>query len=613
MTRSQWVRWSAGGLLGVVCGLGFARAETPIAGGANAGMASVDFSAERYLAHIAVLAHDQLKGRDTGSDGIDIAAGYMAGQFAAIGIKPGGDEGTYFQEFEYVINGKPKDTTTLALSGGETPTLSRGQDWVPYGWSAQGTFEGDVVFAGYGISNPDKNYDDYAGLEVMGRIVLVIRQEPPGWGTGDAGPTGMSRHAWLSTKATLAKQKGAAGIIVVNKVTEESDQLSGSARGGGGATGMPAMQIKREVADGILKAGGSPPLGELQAKLDLGTPASQALSGVRASGRIEFDSVTARNVIGMLPGTGPNADEYIVIGGHYDHVGEQGGAIHNGADDNASGTAGVLEIARAMSLTPGRNRSLLFMGFTAEERGLIGSAHYCAHPTVPVEKIAAMINMDMIGRLSDDPAQERNHLYIQGLGTGDRFKELAERHSKACGFSTFRPDDSARGPSDHASFYNAGIPSLFFFTGLHEDYHAPGDDTPKVNAVGGARIARLAYEMGLELANAPARPVFARVDTPADIGRSGVPGRGSRVLLGVSGGEDDGKKGWPVGNVLSGMPAEKAGIKDGDRIIKVDLADVNTRADYIRAVAEKKPGDEITVRVLRGAEEIEMKVILGAQ
>ncbi|MCC7290961.1 MAG: M28 family peptidase [Phycisphaerales bacterium] len=582
-----------------------ARAEGPTSGGA----AAIDFSAERYHAHINLLASDLLKGRDTGSDGIDIAAGYIAGQFAAIGLQPGGTDGTYFQEFTLNLGGKMKDTTTLTFSGAELPALSRGTNWTAYGWSSQGAFEGDVVFVGYGIVNPEKNYDDYAGVDVKGKIAFMLRREPAGW-RAEGGP-GFSRHSWFGSKANLAKEKGAVGMIVVNQATEDQDTLGGSARSGENYE-ISAVQVKREVADALLKAAGMEPLADVQKKLDAGTNGSKPLGAIHAAGAVEFEGLPARNVIGVLPGTGPNADEYVVIGAHYDHVGEQGGQIHNGADDNASGTSGVIEVARAMALTPGRNRSLLFMTFTGEEKGLLGSAQYCRTPTVPIEKIACMMNMDMIGRFSSEETQADNHLWVEGLGTGDSFKAIVDRQTKACGFEAYNPDESARGPSDHASFYEAGVPSLFFFTGLHPDYHQPGDDAPKINAVGGANIARLVYNIALELANPPARPVFARVDTPARISLGQGQGGGRpRVFLGIVPGEDDGKKGWLISGVSAGGPAEKGGMKAGDRIVAVNGQDVNNLGEYRKSVEGKKGGDEVEVKVLRGTEALTLKLTLS--
>lgn len=613
---SGYVRAGTGFLAGLLISggaVGALAGENPSTGGTyRATTSGVEFTAARYHQHVEVLAHDLLRGRDTGSDGIDIAAGYLAGQFASIGLKPGGPDGTYFQDFTLSLGGKVLESTTLTITGAEAPALARGETWTPFGWSSQGSFSGDLVFVGYGVTNPEKNYDDYAGVEVSGKIVFMLRREPASFRAEGAESPAFSRFSWFASKARLAKEKGAVAMIVTNQATEDADVLPGSAMDGQNY-GIPAVQVKREVAEALLKAAGMEPLAEVQRKLDGGLTRSQAMPGVSASGQIAFEGTSARNVLGVLPGTGLNADEYIVIGAHYDHIGDSRGAINNGADDNASGTAGVIEVARAMALTPNRNRSLLFMGFTAEERGLLGSAHFCANPTVPVEKIVAMLNMDMIGRLSDDSANDQNHLYIQGLGTGDVFKDLVARQSKACGFMQFNPDDSARGPSDHASFNNVGVPSLFFFTGLHEDYHAPGDDTPKINVDGGARIARLVYEIGLELANADKRPVFARVDTPADIRRGSVGSRtGTRgPRLGIMPGADDGKKGYPVARVLAGMPAEKAGMKEGDRILRIGDAEVNGQQDLVRAIEGKRAGDELEVRILRGTEEMTLRIILA--
>lgn len=600
VSTGVWLRSSLAG----------AGAETPeparpasvlIAGGGG-----VEFSAERYLRHITLLAHDRLKGRDTGSSGIDIAAGYIAGQFTDIGLKPGGTDGSYFHEFKLNFGGKLADSASLSFSGVEVPQLSPGQNWTAPGWSAEGTFSGDVVFVGYGIIHPEKNHGDYAGVDVKGKVAFMVRREPAAW-RSEGGS--FSRHSWFATKVGLAREKGAVGVIFVNQATEQADSLSGSAMDRANYR-LPAVQVKREVADALFKAAGMDSLAAVQQKLDAGTTCSQLMGTIRVNGAIAFEGTPARNIIGLLPGTGPNADEYVIIGAHYDHIGEQGGQIHNGADDNASGTAGVIEVARAMAATPGRNRSAMFITFSGEERGLLGSAQFCADPTVPLDRIIAMLNMDMIGRLADT---HENMLAIQGLGTGDCFKEIVDRHAKAMNFD-FLPDDSARGPSDHASFYNAGIPSLFFFTGIHPDYHQPGDDTPKINAIGGANVAHLVYNIALDLVNRPARPVFARVDSAPDIFRGQRPGAASgarpRAVLGVVPAPDDGQRGWLIASVSPDMPAAKAGMKDGDRIIRIGERAVNNLADYLKAIEDKKPGDEIEITVLRGTEETRLKATL---
>lgn len=566
--------------------------------------------ADRYHAHVAFLAHDELEGRGTGSNGIDLAAGYIAGQFAAAGLKPGGPNGTFFQEFDVAKSATLLDDTNLAIDGSEM-ALALHDDFRPMGFSANGEFSGDVVFVGYGIVNPDKSHDDYAGVETAGRVVLMLRREPTSWNEGGK----FTDHARFDTKIKLAKEHGALAVLIANQDPGE-DGIDGLMRfrSRGEDYGLPALHIKRRVADQLLAVGGLPSLTELQKQLDPGGKnVSSALAGVRVSGTVAYESkdMLARNVIGVLEGNGPHADEYVVIGAHYDHLGKRRGQIYNGADDNASGTAGVIEVAYALAGTPRRDRSVIFMTFSGEEMGLLGSQHYASDPTVDIESIVAMLNMDMIGRLTPD--DEANMLSIQGLGTGDSFKEIVEKRAEQAGLE-FMPDDSALGPSDHTSFYSAGVPSLFFFTGVHPDYHQPSDDSEKINAEGAARIVDLVYNIARDIINGEASPTYTEVTTRAIVFRGTNPVAPGVVMGIMPDMEDDSDEpGWRVAAVMPSRGAAKAGMKVGDRILKVNAVVINGFMDYREATRDKKPGDVIDVVVKRGREEITLNVKLSAR
>jgi hypothetical protein len=565
--------------------------------------ARVSVCPERYLSHITLLAHDELEGRDTGSDGIDLAAGYVAGQFAAAGLRPGGPNGTYFQEFTVPRGADLLDETELTVEGADIePVLYT--DFVAFGFSPEGYFDGNLVFVGYGITNLDQEHDDYAGIDVHDKVVLMLRREPP-----DFDPEGFTNHARFDTKVKLAAEHGAVAVLIANQDPGE-DGIDGLMRfvRRGDPYDIPALHIKRDLADKLLAARGARSLTELQQRLDeTGENVSIELEGMRLSGIVAYEEMVGRNVIGVLPATGPNADEHVVIGAHYDHVGIQGGRIYNGADDNASGTAGVIELAHTLAAAPQRERSVIFIAFSAEETGLHGSRHFVNDPIVPIESVVAMVNMDMIGRLNHDV--EANMLSIQGLGTGASFAEIVSRCAEEAGIK-YIGDESALGPSDHAPFYRAGVPALFFHTGMHRDLHQPTDDAEKINAEGAAEVLELVHHIAMGIINDEAAPQYAEVNKPAGLFR-GAQG----VVMGIMPDmEDDSEaKGWRVARVFPNGGAAKAGMKAGDRIIAIDGQPINDHSDYRVATADKKAGDVIEVQVLRAGEEIVLQVELSAR
>ncbi|MFQ5461067.1 MAG: M20/M25/M40 family metallo-hydrolase [Phycisphaerae bacterium] len=576
------------------------------------GVDRFDVPVERYRAHIALLASDELKGRGTGSEGVDLAGGYIAGQFAAAGLNPGAANGTYFQSFSVPRKGKLLDDTALSEEGMDAP-LALHEGFAPFGFSASGPIAGDVAFVGYGITNPEESFDDYAGIDVEGKIVLMLRREPPAW--DESGRN--TRHAFFSTKIKLAKAHGAAAVLIVNQVPESGDADSDDAdelirfRPRGGDHELPAVHLKRRVADEWLSRAGLVSLIELQAQLDTdGRNVSAPLPGIRLRGRVSYEQedMAIRNIIGILPGMGHHAEEYVVVGAHYDHLGVRGGKIHNGADDNASGTAGMMETAFALAAQAYRDRSVMFIAFGGEELGLLGSKHFVEDAPISLSAIVAMINLDMIGRM--DPASEANMLGIQGIGTAAGFVSLVGTRAKQAGVP-FLPEPSARGPSDHASFYRAGIPALFFFTGLHEDYHAPGDDTEKIHFQDAVQVTKLVCRVVFDLVNAESRPVFQEVAQRARIMRGDRPGR-LHVVLGIVPDREDASAlpGWPIGAVVPGGAAGKAGMKAGDRITAVDGKPVSGQADYRKAVADKHPGDVVSIVFLRKDREMSVDVTL---
>ncbi len=577
--------------------------RTPITPRSSAG------SAEQYLSHITVLAHDEMQGRETGTYGIDLAAGYVVGQFVAVGLEPGGPDGSYFQEFNLSRPPEILDDTALTIVDSDIEATLE-TDFIPFGFSATGEFSGELALVGYGITNPDKQHDDYAGIDAGGRVLLMLRREPPGWD-----PYGYTDHARFDRKVELAAEKGAAAVLVVNQDPGE-DGIDGLMRfrSRDEDYGLPALHIKRELAEKLLAAASLPTLTELQSQLDDGgRTVSAVLPGVRVSGVVAYESgdILARNVVGILEGTGEQTDEYVVIGAHYDHVGVRRGQVHNGADDNASGTAGVIEVARRLAAAPERDRGIVFIAFSAEETGLDGSRHFASEPTVDFDSIIAMLNMDMIGRLNPD--DEAHVLGVQGLGTGGSFEQIVERRAAEAGLD-YLPDPSALGPSDHASFYRAGVPALFFFTGAHTDLHQPTDDVEKINAEGAVRIVDLISGIALDLVNGDSAPQYAEVNERAKLFRGAGP-RGGGVVMGIMPDMEDesGAPGWRVERVFPGGGAAKAGIKPDDRILRINEITINGFSDYREATWDKNPGDVVQVTARREGKELTFNVELTAR
>jgi hypothetical protein len=328
-------------------------------------------------------------------------------------------------------------------------------------------------------------------------------------------------------------------------------------------------------------------------------------------------------VVGILPGRGDKTDEYLVIGAHYDHLGKTvagsmqparpGAAeeteliIHNGADDNASGVSGILELAQALARAPHLRRSVVFIAFSGEELGLLGSKHFVEHPTVPLEQVVAMVNLDMIGRLKEKVEK----IPVFGAKSAPELEAVVSSAGAAQGFGS-EGLGGAMSRSDHASFDRKGIPNLFFFTGTHADYHRPTDDTDKINAEGGVRIVQMIYDIAVQVANADARPQYHKVEGPAEGER---PMARSSARMGITPGyaEEEDQPGMLVDDVQTDGPAATAGIRQGDRITQIQGKPVKNVYDYMAALGGRKPGDEVEVVLRRGDQDVTLTVKLGGR
>ncbi len=609
-----------------VLALAAPRSRSAAAGERVAGTAEV-----RLRSDVTFLADDAREGRAPGTNGIESAADYIAGVFKEAGLATvPGAEG-YSQPFTILGDPKLANTPELSFRGpGDRSVPTDKADFNPLAIGTGGTLVGvPVVFAGYGITAKDEakklDYDDYAGSDVKGKAVLIIRREPlqnqadsPFDGKKD------SRFAFLQHKATNAFQHGAAAVLLVNDLAGlrggEDERLRFRMGGATPFSQIPFLMLSRALADRVLAGAGQPSLADLEKQIDDDlTPRTRELPGWTLDARVEIErpSIKTKNVIGMLEGSGPLAAETVIVGAHYDHVGRGGPSsgslkpdsqdIHNGADDNASGTSMMLEMARRLARRGDpMPRRVIFVAFSGEERGLLGSHHYVDHPLVPLTDTVMMVNFDMVGRLND-----KDELTVYGTGTSPGMDSLVDVLGKSEGFTVKKVADGM-GPSDQQSFYEKNIPVLFAFTGTHSDYHRPTDDTDRINFPGMSRIADLSELLLLDLARRPRRPEFVKVVNKSSHGSGSDPGRVSiSAYLGSIPDYSEEVKGVKLNGVRSGSPAEQGGLKGGDVIIKFAGKAVGTIYDYTESLSRQKPGDTVEVVVTRDGKETALSVTLG--
>ena len=583
---------------------------------------------KRMADDLKYLSSDELEGRNTGSEGIAQAGEHIAQRFEELGFDTKLFDGSPYQEF--TIPGPtglgPAERNTLVVAGenvpSEQPAFSIGENFTPLTLGNSGKFDGPVVFAGYGITADDLEYDDYSGIDVAGKVVIVIRKEPQQSDPSSRfDGTRNTQYAYFSSKEANAAVHGVAALIMINDaqtVEASGDSLLPPEGAGAAITNhqVPTYYALRSAIEPLILAGTGKSLDELEAAIDAtGKPASVELAGITISGEasIEDQEIPVRNVIGLLPGSGELADEYVVIGAHYDHVGMGGPgslapgtiAIHNGADDNASGTTAMLEVARRLAAMPAENRrSLVFMAFTAEEKGLLGSKHYVRNPRFPIEQTVAMLNMDMVGRLNE------NTLTVYGTGTAEGFEQLIDEQNARTGFNLDK-QEAGYGPSDHSSFYEVGIPVFHFFTGLHNEYHRPSDDFELIDLDGMARVVDMVTGAAHTISVQPERPKPLTVDGYADVGRNRVRRPPTRPIIGVQldvNTPDQVK----IAAVTEDGPAAKAGIQAGDVIVKVGESEVKSTEQLQSILAGMKVGDVVTITLDRDGQTEEVEVTLGA-
>ena len=621
----------------------------------------------RLTEDLKYLASDDLEGRGVGTNGINLAADFVAKAFREAGLdvsKAGGDS---FQEFSMTTGAKLGEKNSLKFVGpdGAAVELAIDKDFQTCSFGASGTFSGEVVFGGYAIDSKDNNYQDLEGIDVKGKIVIVLRKTPrqaDAHGPFAAQHGGTAPQADLRSKVSNTFGKGAAAILLVNdpysrhkeadgakqKVKDLSEPVVTAAEvllaadannegavkearakladavekvrkqreaneqgnrdvlmkfGYGGfnqGQQLPVFHITQAAADQVLKAAFKKSLTDLEAEIDKDLkPKSAALTGWKAEGTASVELVKAevKNVIGVIEGAGALAEETVVVGAHYDHVGFGGQnslapgvkEVHNGADDNGSGTVTLLELARRFGARKEKlKRRLVFIAFTAE--------------LYPLDKTIAMINMDMVGRLKEEK------LIIYGTGTSPHWKPEIERLNGQHKFDlALKPEGF--GPSDQSSFYAKKIPVLHFFTGTHPEYHRPGDDWNLINFDGMARVADMVEQVVLETVQTDEKPQYVEVKGQGDQGstRSGNP----RPYFGSIPDFGNETPGYALSGVAPGSPADKGGLKAGDVIVELAQQKIGGLDDFDLALRKFKAGEEIEIIVLRNKERVTLKITLG--
>jgi Peptidase family M28/PDZ domain/PA domain len=601
----KWKRCVAGiactALVGCAQGIlsGAPRSPTP------------EMSATRIERDVAWLAADAREGRGLGTPGLAAAASYIASELRAAGFEPaaGGD---YLQRFEMPVSIRVA-RASLQI---EDVALERSRDFDAFVSSGDGSVDAELVFAGYGISAPEHGFDEYADIDAKGRIVLILDDRPGGQGPLAASPgIPFLRRAY---KISNARKHGAAAVLLI-PASRAADALAGGAGAGPSnptlqSSELPVLGLSAAAAERIVAAAGGASLAERRADIDANGPASEAL-GMRA--RIDVAVARRRaevaNVVGVLRGGDPELrHEAVVIGAHFDHLGrgeygslapDRRGQIHPGADDNASGVAGLLELARAFAAAPAPRRSLVMAAFTGEEAGLAGSSEYTEAPAVPLADTVAMLNLDMIGRLRDEA------ITIFGAETSPGFPALVARAARGVGLRVTHAE-GAFAPSDQSSFETRGIPVLFFFTGIHTEYHTPEDVASLVNGAGERDVLRVVYQTARALLDADQRPRVRIVSAPAG-GAKGA-GAGYGPYLGtVPDFTANEAPGVTLQAVRAASPAEHAGLRAGDRIVAFDGAPVANLEEFAALLFEARAGQRVEIAVMRDSRRLVLEATLG--
>jgi Zn-dependent M28 family amino/carboxypeptidase len=571
---------------------------------------------ERYIHDVQALSAPNMEGRGDGSEGLTRARDLLGHRYASLGLEPRGTHG-YLQPFDIITGAELTGGNRFEVEGAAArQSLKLHQDYIPFAFSSAGKASAVLVFAGYGITAEEWRFDEYKDLDVKGKIVVILRKEPA-FATAHALKGEASVHAGLITKAILARKHGAVAVVVLNGKLGKGEEDLLPHFGGDGSQediGIPIVEVRNDVGAAWFAAAGKDVLA-LQNKIDeSGDTASfafpETLHATLETG-ITKKHATVSNVLAYLPG---KSDEYIILGAHYDHLGrgDYGGSLapsligqfHPGADDNASGTAGLLELARILAPLKGQlPRGILFASFAGEELGLLGSAAWVRQPTLPLDKAAAMLNMDMIGRV------QKNTIYIGGVGTAASFRSILEQGVAHTGLKA-EYSDSGYSSSDHTSFVVKQIPVLFFFSGLHSDYHKPSDTWDKIDPRTAVHVVDLVADAGVHIDELPAKPAFVTVVETHSASAGSSSGSGYGPYFGSIPDFGQVETGVRFSDVRPGSPAAKAGLKGGDTMIQFGGQQIKNLYDFTDALRNSKVGDTVEVTVLRDGKPLKVKVTL---
>src|SRR6266550_676479 len=565
--------------------------------------------ATQFQRDVQVLASDRMEGRGLGTHGIELAADWIESQLSAVS-KPAFPNHSYRQPFRVKIG--------VARAEGNQLTGVADADWAPLGMSSSGPFQGEVAFVGYGIAAPPLNYDDFAGIDLKGKIALMLRYEPQERDESSVfDGKRPSRWSAMRYKVLQARERGAVAVIfVTGPAQDEGKEFLPVLKNDGpqSPAGIPVLQVKTSVAQkwGI-------DLAQFQKDVDADLKPRSRVLPIDIDGRVSLRNTYAHtaNLAGLLPGAGPLSREVVVLGAHYDHLGYGGEgsmkpnvhAIHNGADDNASGTVAVLLAARrvAHDFAKTRNhRTFVAVLFSAEEVGLGGSSWFVDHSPAALDHVVAMVNLDMVGMLRDD------QLAALGADTAPEWKPALELAATATHMKVAARGDGY-GPSDQTSFYAKRIPVIHFFTGAHERYHTPEDKWNTLNYAGAARVTEFTADVVERLVRGDVTPKYARLAAPPALEGDS---RGYGAYLGTVPdyrAMDATSGGVLLADVRKGGPADLAGIKGGDRIVEMAGTHIENLYDMTFALQDHRPGQTIDVVVIRNGQRQTLRATLGTR